>query len=168
MPGTAVFLASSLTRVPPILMHQVDRLRVLHDRVVLLTILTEDVAVVSPEKRVQVLAAEDNFYRVVAHYGFMEQPNVEEILKAARETNLLPYDAAETTYFLGRETILARATGQMGRIAESLFSYLQRNAVAADRQFGIPPSQAVEIGAQIDLLARGVPPTRPLPRPASP
>jgi KUP system potassium uptake protein len=92
---------------------------------------------------------------------------VEEILKAARETDLLPYDAAETTYFLGRDTILARATGQMGRFAESLFSYLQRNAVAADRQFGIPPSQAVEIGAQIDLLARGVPSPPPLPRPAS-
>ena len=161
VPGTAVFLASSLTRVPPILMHQVDRLRVLHERVVLMTILTEDVAVVPPEKRVEVLAAEDNFFRVVARYGFMEQPNVEEILKAARATSLLPNDAGETTYFLGRETILARATGQMGRIAESLFSYLQRNAVAADRQFGIPPSQAVEIGAQIDLLAHEIPSPRP-------
>ncbi len=66
----------------------------------------------------------------------------------------------------GRETILARATGLMGRLAESLFPYLQRNAVAADRQFGIPPSQAVGIGAQIDLLERGVPLPRPLARPA--
>jgi KUP system potassium uptake protein len=60
-------------------------------------------------------------------------------------------DPATTTYFLGRESVLARGTGAMGRFAESLFGYLQRNAVAADRHFQIPPKQVIEVGIQLDL-----------------
>jgi KUP system potassium uptake protein len=151
VPGTAVFLASSATRVPPILMHQVERLRVLHERVVLLTIVTEDVAEVARERRVEVAAGQDGFFRVTARYGFMEQPDVQDIMRVVAEGGAFVFAPDDTTYFLGRETILHKATGSMGKVAESLFSILQRNAVAADRHFGIPPEQAVEIGAQIDL-----------------
>ncbi len=151
VPGTAVFLASSATRVPPILMRQVERLRVLHERVVLLTILTEDVAVVPRDRRVEVAAVEDGFFRVVARYGFMEQPNVGDIIRAIAAAGGPELPPDEITYFLGRETILKKPTGRMGVLAESLFSILQRNSVAADQYFGIPPEQAFEMGSQIDL-----------------
>lgn len=150
-PGTAVFLASSTTRVPPILMHQVERLWVLHERVILLTIKTTDGATVPAEQRVQVLPVDDQFCRVTASYGFMEHPDVPQILEEVRAKGGAAYLEGDITYFLGRETILAKDTGRMGRVAESLFALLSRNAIAADRDFNIPPEQALEIGTQIDL-----------------
>ena len=61
------------------------------------------------------------------------------------------HDRTKTTYYLGRETLLAEATGQMGVVTEGLFAFLQKNAVTADRDFGIPPAQVIEIGIQLDL-----------------
>jgi KUP system potassium uptake protein len=88
---------------------------------------------------------------VIVRIGFMEQPSVHDILQRVTFEHGVRFVEAEVTYYLGRETLLAGSEGRMGRIAETVFGYLQRNAVAADRHFGIPPSQVVEIGTQVDL-----------------
>jgi KUP system potassium uptake protein len=81
----------------------------------------------------------------------MEHPEVHETIKKVAAEHGIKFDENEVTYYLGRETILATPAGRMGKLAETLYAYLQRNAVAADRHFGIPPGQVVEIGTQIDL-----------------
>jgi KUP system potassium uptake protein len=151
VPGTAVFMSSSEKIVPPVLMHHVDRSRVLHQTVILLTVITDDVAVVPPDRRLRVSTLEAGFYRVVAHVGFMEQPAVIDLLSLAAKQAGVPFDPDDATYYLGRETIVAHAPSRLGHLAESLFALLQRNAVTADRHFGIPPRQVVEIGTQIAL-----------------
>jgi KUP system potassium uptake protein len=111
-----------------------------------------DVEATIPEaRRVLLSPLGRGFYRAIVHSGFMEHPPVHAILTAATTAAGVRFVDQEVTYYLGRETILATSKGRMGRLAESLYSYLQRNAVAADRHFGIPPEQVVEIGTQIDL-----------------
>jgi KUP system potassium uptake protein len=112
----------------------------------LLTVVTEMTPTVSADKRLTLTMLDAGFRRAIARYGFMEQPNIPAIIEAAG----VP-DSDKVTYFLGREAVLGHGTGAMGRFAEGLFSYLQRNAVAADRVFRIPPKQVIEIGIQLDL-----------------
>ena len=152
VPGTSVFLASSLDHMPPSLMRLVERGRALHQNIILLTVVHSDTEAVVPEsRRVEMTALGHGFHRAIVNCGFMEQPSVHTILQRVAATHGIRFVDEEVTYYLGRETILATSKGRMGRLAESLYSYLQRNAVAADRHFGIPPHQIVEIGTQIDL-----------------
>jgi KUP system potassium uptake protein len=152
VPGTSVFLASSLEHMPPSLMRLVERGRALHQTIILLTVVQSDVEATIPEsRRVEMTTLGHGFHRAIVHCGFMEQPSVHAILERAAAAHDVRFVDEEVTYYLGRETILATSKGRMSRLAESLFSYLQRNAVAADRHFGIPPHQVVEIGTQIDL-----------------
>ena len=151
VPGMAVFLASNADRVPAILMHQVERLRTLHENVVLLTIQTASEPEVADDKRLTFTPAIDGVSRIVAVYGFMESPQVLWVMRRAEEAGVLKFVPEETTYMLGRETFLATDAGGMGRFAESIFGYLQRNSIAADRSFGLPANQVVEMGVQIDL-----------------
>src|SRR5262249_16614441 len=132
VPGTAVFMASSTTHVPPILAHLVERTRTLSEQVLVLTVITETVPTVATEQRLEVKPLGRGFHRVVARYGFMETPDVPAIVRAATKIAGNAIEPEEATYFLGREAVLGRGTGAMGRFAESLFGYLQRNAVAAD------------------------------------
>ena len=90
-------------------------------------------------------------YQAVATYGFMQEPNVPDVLRHAMSLLRLSVNPDETTYYLGRENVQGGQKGTMGAFAESLFSYLQRNAVAADRHFHIPPRQVIEIGIQLDV-----------------
>jgi len=151
VPGTAVFLASSLDHVPPSLMRVAQRARTLHEHVVLMTVRHDDVPEVTDDHRVEYAALGEGFHRVVIHIGYMEHPSVHDVLARVAAAHAIPFADAEVTYYLGRETILNSGAGRMGKVAETLYAYLQRNAVAADRAFGIPPMQVVEIGTQIDL-----------------
>jgi KUP system potassium uptake protein len=151
VPGTGVFMASSTAHVPPILAHMVERTRTLHERVFLLTVVTEDVPTVAAAERLEVAPLGDGFHRVVARYGFMEDPAVPPVVQAALERVGAPRDGDVATYFLGREAVSGRKTSAMGRLAEGLFGYLQRNAVAADAVFEIPAKQVIEIGIQLEL-----------------
>jgi KUP system potassium uptake protein len=151
LPGTGVFMASTTTHAPPVLVHIIERERALHERVVLLTVVTEMVPEVSEPRRLKVKPLGNDIYQVIASYGFMQEPNVPRVLADAASRLGLSIDPADTTYYLGRESVQAGAKGAMGTFAESLFSYLQRNAVTADRHFHIPPRQVIEIGIQLDL-----------------
>jgi KUP system potassium uptake protein len=151
VPGMAVFMSSSTTHVPPILVHVVERQKSLHEHVLLLTVLTETVPEVPADRRLQVKSLGDGVHQVVTRYGFMQQPDVPAALLEATSLLRLAIDLKDTTYYLGRESVQAGKEGGMGQFAEGLFSYLQRNAVTADRHFKIPPRQVIEIGIQLDL-----------------
>jgi KUP system potassium uptake protein len=151
VPGTGVFMSSSLTHLPPVLVHIVERERILHEQVVLLTVVTKDSPEVSADERLDVRSLGNGAHQVVATYGFMQTPDVPAALADAVRRMAIPFDAAAVTYYLGRESVLAGDTGAMGSFAEGIFGYLQRNAVAADRHFKIPVRQVIEVGIQLDL-----------------
>ena len=148
--GTAVFMASSALGTPPILVHHVDRVRVLHEHVILLTIITKNVPFVEAGARTKVEGLTHGFYRVTGTYGFMDNPDVPRLLEEAR-SELEGVDLEDVTYFLGRETILALPGGQMGAVEEGFFALLAKNARHAGQYFDLPPNQVVEIGVQVDL-----------------
>lgn len=150
-PGVAVFLASSSAGTPPALFHHVEKLRVLQETVVLLTITTDHVPVVAKAGRIQVQTVAPGVYRVIARCGFMESPNVPSMLAQGIAEGALPFAMGDVTYYLGRETFLAGAKGRMGPWTESLFAFLTRNAHSAPLYFGVPAEKVVELGVQIDL-----------------
>ena len=151
VPGTAVFMSSNDKSLPPVLVHHVERNRSLQETVILLTVHTENEPTVPPENRCTVTRLPDGFWRVTIRFGFMEEPCVPPILADAVKAHAIPFPAGEVTYYLGRENFIASSKGQMGAVAESLFAFLQRNSVAADRYFGLPHRHVVEIGTQMDL-----------------
>jgi KUP system potassium uptake protein len=151
VPGTAVFLSSLATDIPRILEHHIERNRALHERVVLLTIAFAHVPYVAEAERIEVSELDKGFVRVIAHYGYMDETNVPAVLAAAGRRCELGIDLTDATYYLGRETFLATARGELGPITERLFAFLTRNATSATSYFAIPSEQVIEIGTQIDL-----------------
>jgi KUP system potassium uptake protein len=150
VPGTAVFLTGAPDSTPPALVHNLAHNKVLHEQVVLLTIVTEEVPHVPTRERVRVASLHDGFYRVTAHYGFMQDPNVLEVLADCRAEGLHMRLAA-TTFFLGRETLIPTDRPGMAMWREKLFSFMSRNALRATAFFRLPPDQVFEVGAQVEL-----------------
>ena len=151
VPGTAVFMSSVAGVLPNPLMRHVERSRSLHETVILLTIRVVGQPTVPDAERYRVDKLERGFYRVVAHFGFMEEPQAVPLLEAVSKDAGIPFPVDDVTYYLGRENFLASAKGHMGVVTESIFAFLQQNSVAADRFFGLPPRQVVELGTQLDL-----------------
>jgi KUP system potassium uptake protein len=150
-PGTGVFMASADSGVPPILVHLVQRTRTLHKQILLLTVLTQETPKVELKDRIKVLEIGHGFSRVLVSYGFMEQPDIPRALRLAWTHKFLAVDLDDVTYYLARERILAGPGGEMGVVLESVFAFLSRNAINADRYFRIPHNKVIEVGAQIDL-----------------
>jgi KUP system potassium uptake protein len=140
-------LSSNTTGTPPVLYQHAKRIGALSETAVLLTVVTEHVPYVRDPQRVTVEELGKGFWRVVLRAGFMERPNVPKRLAAAK----LPFSLANATYYLGRESLLAGSSGQMGALSEGLFAFLTRNAKSATTWFAIPPEQVVELGMQLDL-----------------
>jgi KUP system potassium uptake protein len=147
VPGTAVFMTSAAAGTPPPLLHNFVHNRVVHQHIVLLTIVTDQSAHVPAVTRCSREELELGFVRLIARYGFMEQPDVPQLLI---EQGLIK-SVDHTTFFLGRETMMATAKAGMARWRIHLFSFLTRNAAPATRFFRIPPDRVMEIGAQIEL-----------------
>jgi KUP system potassium uptake protein len=148
VPGTAVYLTGNDTGTPPALLQGFLHMRAVHDRVLLLTIITEKIARVNSAERVRIEELPNGFWRAVARYGFMETPNVPELLQHAKFSG---YSLEFTTFFLGRETVLPTKNPGMALWRERLFAFLTRNAQPATAFFGIPPSRVMEIGSQIEI-----------------
>jgi KUP system potassium uptake protein len=148
--GTAVFLTSMDGIAPPTLVRHVERVRMLHEQVIVLTIKTARRPFVPRGERTEYEVLGNGFHRVTATCGFMQNPNVPRLLAEAKDKGL-PCDLVDPTYFLGRETILGLPGGRMGQIEETFFAVLSRNARHAGQYFGLPPEQVVEIGTQVDL-----------------
>jgi KUP system potassium uptake protein len=150
VPGTAIFMTSNLQGTPPTLLHNLQHNKVLHERVILLTVVTNDVPYVAPDDRVQVEPLGQGFYRMTLRYGFMEEPDVPEALREASARGFV-IDLAETTFFLGVETLLATRRPGLPLWRERLFVLIARNAVRANAFFKIPPERVVELGMQVEL-----------------
>jgi KUP system potassium uptake protein len=148
VPGTAVYLTGNDSGTPPALLQGFLHMRAVHDRVLLLTIITEKIARVSSSERVRIEELPNGFWRARARYGFMETPNVPELLQHAKFSG---YSLEFTTFFLGRETVLPTKNPGMALWRERLFAFLTRNAQPATAFFGIPPSRVMEIGSQIEI-----------------
>ena len=167
VPGTAVFMTSSAEGVPVVLLHHLKHNKVLHEQVVLMSIRTEEVPEILSVERLRMEKLSNGFVRVFARYGFMETPDVPEILYRLRQAGLKARQG-DTTFYLGNERLLVldkkrgpRAgtrtsidgvdVPNMARWRKKLFVLLQRNAKSATEFFGIPPNRVVELGAQVEL-----------------
>lgn len=148
--GTAVFLTVSPVGTPSALLHHVKHNHMLHERVVLLSVRTVDTPTVPLDERLKIEDLGQGFYRFLAMYGFMERPDVPEVLKLADHLGV-EIDPATTTYFLGRETLLTSGDSKMMHWRKGLFVFMSRNAQTATVFFGIPVDRVIEIGVQIEL-----------------
>ena len=148
--GTAVYMVRDPQGVPHALIRNLKHNRILHERIILLAVLTEATSHIPEVDRVQVEQLAPTIYRVVAHHGFAEDPGVPELLERLRAEQF-DVDPAETTFFLGRETLLATNRPGMAIWRERLFTVLSRNARRATVFFRLPPDRVVELGAQIEL-----------------
>lgn len=150
VPGTAVFLSGNSEGTPIALLHNLKHNRVLHKRVIILTLSTADAPHIDKEQRVTVENLGNEFYRVCGSYGFMEDPNVPELLSLCTEKGL-EFNEAATTYFLSRETLIATKNPGMAIWRETLFAFMARNAQPATTFFRLPANRVVELGMQVEL-----------------
>jgi len=150
VPGTAVFMTSNQGSAPVVLLHHFKHNKVLHARVVLLSVVSEHVPKVKREDMVEVTDLGHGFWLVLAHVGFMQEPNVPALLFQCRDDGL-HFEPSETSYYLGRESLLTTGRAPLSRWRKILFAYLSRNARPATQFFHLPPNRVVELGAQIEL-----------------
>ncbi len=149
--GTAVFMTSNPDGAPPVLLHYFKHAKTLHGQVIFLSIATQHVPEVARTDLVQDIQDLGNgFYRVRAQYGFMQSPNVIELMELCGKKGLATR-SADTSYFLGRETLLVTKKRGMARWRKAIFAVMSRNARPATAFFHIPPNRVVELGAQIEL-----------------
>jgi len=156
VPGTAVFMTSEAAGTPVVLLHHLKHNKVLHEQVVLLSISTAEVPEVRDEDRVDIEPLEHGFVRATAVYGFMESPDVTEVLGLLRQRGLKA-KPMETSYYLGREQLIPRQKAwkeggmTMNIWRKKLFAFMARNAQSAAAFFQLPPNRVVELGTQIEF-----------------
>ncbi len=166
VPGTAVFLTSNSSGAPPVLLHHLKHNKVLHEKVMLMSVVTEEIPAVDESDRVDCRELGQGFYEVVAHYGFMETPDVPAALlalgNASENGHPVGVKVMETSFYLGRETLIVTrgpskdapvgdGLARMSRWRKRLFALMTRNARTATAFFGLPPNRVVELGAQIQF-----------------
>jgi KUP system potassium uptake protein len=150
VPGTAIFLTGASRGTPLPLLHNYQHNKILHEKVILVTIATEPVPTVPTEERISITDRGHNVFRVVASYGFMDSPSVKDALEACKKAGL-EIDMENASFFVGKETILATARPGMSLWREKLFAFMSRNAQRATAFYKIPPNQVFEIGLQIEI-----------------
>jgi KUP system potassium uptake protein len=148
--GTAVFLTADASHTPAAFLHNLKHNKVLHERIIILQVDTMDVPVVSEANRVEVERLGKGFHTVIAHYGFTEQPDIPAALRACRPHGIA-YDEMETSFFLGRETLIPAQRSTLGRLRRDWFISLSHSASATKTFFRIPPNRAIELGNQIQV-----------------
>jgi len=152
VPGTAIFMTSDPEGAPLVLLHHLKHNKVLHEQVVLLSVLSANVPEIPESERMMALELREGFWRVKARYGFMETPNVPEILARCKDAGIKS-EKLHTTYYLGRERLIPNPHSKQ-RLAswrKKLFVFMSRNSRSATEFFGIPSNRVVELGAQIEL-----------------
>jgi len=150
VPGTAVFLTSTQDRVPHALLHNLKHNKVLHERIVFLTIVTQDIPYVQDEERYEIKPLGCEFYRMVANYGFKDDPDIPELLEHCGRRGFV-FDMMETSFFVSRETLIATVTPGMALWREKLFVSMSKNATKASEFFQVPTNRVVELGTQVEL-----------------
>ena len=150
VPGTAVFMTTSMTGVPHALLHNLKHNKVLHERVMLLTVRIEDVPFVMGERRIETKDYGSGFYRIILRYGFMEEIDVPAALAQIKACGP-QVKMMDTSFFLARQTLIASARPGMALWRERLFSWMLRNAVSAMEFFKLPTNRVVELGSQVEI-----------------
>jgi KUP system potassium uptake protein len=148
--GTAVFLTGSTERIPHALLHNYKHNKVLHERVILLTVVNEEVPWITDDKRLEAVELGHGLWRAIVHFGFMEEPNVPLALHLMARYDVV-LDIMDTSFFLGRETVVPSVRPEMKPWQEQLFILMKSNAASASDFFSIPPNRAVELGSQIEV-----------------
>jgi KUP system potassium uptake protein len=150
VPGTAAYMTSRTDVVPVPLLHNLKHNKVIHQRIVLLHVVTENAPYIAADQRIEVNHLMDDFHSVIIHYGFMEQPNIPRALDACGPQQL-QFDMMDTSFFVGRLTIVPAEAPRMSRIRIKLFEAMHRNALPATEFFQIPPNRVIELGGQIEI-----------------
>ena len=150
VPGTAVFLTAATEGVPHALLHNLNHNKVLHERIVLLTVHTRDEPHVPDEERIEVRELGESFYRVIVYYGFKDEPDIPRALALSRAHGL-EFSMMETSFFLSRQTLVPTGGEGMAVWREKLFAVMSRNASSATGFFNIPANRVVELGTRIEI-----------------
>ncbi|ULO24549.1 potassium transporter Kup [Methylocystis sp. SB2] len=149
--GTAVYLSSRSDVVPVPLLHNLKHNKVLHERIVLLHVETEQIPRVNPSQRVESTVLDDEVYAITIHYGFMEQPDIPRALLLESLSVPFHFNMMETSFFVGRLTIVPAGLSKWRRFKLRIYQFLHRNALPATEFFQIPPGRVVELGGQVEI-----------------
>jgi KUP system potassium uptake protein len=149
-PGTAIFLTSDADMAPVALMHNLKHNKVLHERNIVLTVLTAETPRVKQADRIRIEPLNDDFKKLYVTYGFMESPNLPKALGLGRKQGL-KFDIMATSFFLGRRSVVPSAQSGMPLWQDRLFIFLMRNAANPTDFFKIPPGRVVELGTQVTV-----------------
>jgi len=152
VPGTAVFMHRTREVIPSALLHSLKHYKALHKQVILLTVITEEVSHLRDDERLHFEELGEGIFRITCRYGYMEEADIPALLERVSKERHMAIPPMDTTYFLGRETLIvtARPSG-MAMWREKLFASMMRNAESAARFFRLPPNRVVELGAQIEF-----------------
>ncbi|GAA4816246.1 potassium transporter Kup [Sphingosinicella ginsenosidimutans] len=150
VPGTAVFMTTSAEGIPPSLLHNLKHNKVLHERVMLLTVKIEDVPYVDEEKRFELKALGNGFFRLIVRYGFMQETDIPAALVQVQSCGP-EFKMMDTSFFLARQTLIASQRPGMAIWREKLFAWMLRNAESAMEFFKLPPNRVVELGSQVEI-----------------
>ncbi|MGI8942757.1 MAG: potassium transporter Kup [Qipengyuania sp.] len=150
VPGTAIFMASQTAGVPSALLHNIKHNKVLHERVVILTVAIAEVPYVDPDERCEMIDLGEGFYRAVLRYGFMEETNVPKGLTQMERCGG-EFDMMQTSFFLSRQTLIASERPGMALWREKIFAWMLRNAATAMEFFRLPTNRVVELGSQVEI-----------------
>jgi len=148
VPGTALFMTPNLEGVPHAMLHNLKHNKVLHERVVILTVKFLDFPHSSLEDRGEVTALPHDFYRVTVRYGFKDEPDLPRDLKLCAEKGLA-LEAMDSSFFIGKEILIAHESSEMAYWRKKIFIGLFRSAETITNQFKLPPNRVVELGAQV-------------------
>ncbi|MEP6679037.1 MAG: potassium transporter Kup, partial [Betaproteobacteria bacterium] len=150
VPGTAVFLTGTQDRVPHALLHNLKHNKVLHDRIVFLTVVTRDIPYVNDDERDEIAALGCDFFKMIANYGFKDDPDIPALLEDCGRKGF-SFDMMETSFFVSRETLIPTVAPGMALWREKLFVSMSKNATKASEFFQIPTNRVVELGTQVEL-----------------
>jgi KUP system potassium uptake protein len=150
VPGTAVFMNASRQTVPHALLHNLVHNKVLHERLIFLTVTTEEIPTIPDSERVQVQELAPNTYQLLVRYGFKDEPDIPHALSLCGSQGIA-FNLMETSFFLSRETLIPSKLPGMALWREHLFAFMSRSAESAMGFFKIPPNRVIELGAQVEI-----------------
>jgi KUP system potassium uptake protein len=148
--GTAIYMCANPDNVPHAMLHNIKHNKVLHERIVLLNVTTEDVPRVPGDRRIEFSSIGPDMYRIVLRYGFKETPDVLAALADCARFGFA-FDLMKSSFFLGREKLVPGARSKMALWRDWLFIWMSRNALSATDFFRIPSNAVIELGAQVEI-----------------
>jgi KUP system potassium uptake protein len=150
VPGTAIFMSSAPSGVPHALLHNMKHNKIIHERVIVLTVVIEDVPYVEAADNAEIVDLGQGFYRMVLRYGFMQETDIQRALSRVTGCGQ-KFDMMQTSFFLSRQTLIAAARPGMAIWREKLFAWMLRNAATAMEFFNLPTNRVVELGSQVEI-----------------